>query len=77
MEAPSEYLVKSRVAEKVEVFLRLRPLNQYELSKRSRMAVEVVDHQHLAVDHPTQGDWEVELDGVRRYFNETQADLLT
>ena len=57
--------IDTQECQNTNVFLRLRPLNQLELSKRSRRAIEVVDEKHVAVDDPEQGDWELELDGVR------------
>jgi hypothetical protein len=58
-------------SQSVKVFLRLRPLNRFETSKRSRSAVEVLSEQRLAIDDPLQGDWEIDFDGVRVYVRPT------
>lgn len=46
----------------VRVFLRLRPLNKYEVSRRSRKAVDLVDPKKAAL---SDDNLEFDCDGVR------------
>ena len=56
---------RSSEGENVRVYLRLRPLNKFETTKRSRSAVEVLDAHNVVIDDPSQpDDWEVSLSGV-------------
>lgn len=62
--AAEETVVEEREESPVRVFLRLRPLNKFESSRRSRNAVDILDdNKTVACDAP-EGEIEVRLDGV-------------
>lgn len=64
-ESVEEKLEKSD--NRVQVCLRLRPMNRLEVSRRSKNCVEVVhdDDEELAiVDSPLEGEYEFSLDRV-------------
>jgi hypothetical protein len=53
---------------KVKVFLRLRPMNKLETSRRSKDCVELHDDPKIiTVDAPLQGLYDFSCDMVRPY----------
>lgn len=50
---------------RIHVYLRLRPMNKLEASRRSRDCIEVHnDNQTLTVDSPLEGEYEFSFDRV-------------
>jgi hypothetical protein len=52
----------TELSSNVRVFLRLRPLNKFEISRRNRKAVDVISETNVHVD--TVPEMEFECDGV-------------
>lgn len=49
---------------RVQVCLRLRPMNKFETSRRSKNCVELHDDRVISVDSPLEGEYDFTLDRV-------------
>lgn len=49
---------------RVQVYLRLRPMNKFETSRRSKNCIEVHDDWVITVDSPLEGEFDFTLDKV-------------
>lgn len=61
---------QEEVNENMRVFLRLRPMNKRETSRRSKNCVELDDDDHrcISVDSPLEGEFTFRFDHVRHRF---------
>jgi hypothetical protein len=61
---------QEEVNENMRVFLRLRPMNKLETSRRSKNCVELDDDdpRTILVDSPLDGEYDFRFDHVRHHF---------
>lgn len=61
---------QEEVNENMRIFLRLRPMNKLETSRRSKNCVELDDDDPrcISVDSPLEGEYDFSFDHVRHRF---------
>lgn len=65
----------------IEVYLRLRPMNKLELSRRSRHCVEISSSEYrekgrVTIDSPLEGTFSFDFERVSTMIDETCAKIL-